>query len=134
MTSRSEKIINFNMILESFLSQTSSIVGTTYHHYFKKLIKINAPLPIKYASEHMLMFRDQIMKRDEVYFNNNEDELKDRFIQSIDTNKLQQDTILDEILKLKDIYYGLDEASRENLWDILQALLQLVIEYNDLDL
>ena len=39
METRSDKIKNFNLILESFLSQTSPIVGTTYHFYFKKLLK-----------------------------------------------------------------------------------------------
>ena len=38
--SKIEKIKEFNMILETFLSQLSPLVGTSYHHYFKKLIKL----------------------------------------------------------------------------------------------
>lgn len=129
----SDKIKNFNIILESFLSQTSPLVGTTYHFYFKKLISYNAPLPIKYASEHMLLFKDHIMNRDEAYFHSDSCELKNKFNQISNSSVLARDTILDEILRLKDIYYQLDELSKENLWDILQALLQLVIEYDELN-
>lgn len=131
MTCKSDIIKNFNSILESFLSQTSSMegVGTTYIYYYKKLILVNAPLPIKYASEHMLMFKDQIINRDEAYFHNS-CEIKDKFNEL--TNRLPRDTILDEILRLKDIYYKLDKESQDNLWQILQALLQLVIEYTNI--
>jgi hypothetical protein len=35
-----------------------------------------------------------------------------------------------EIIKLKGIYTQLNKESKDNLWDILQALLQLSKEYN----
>ena len=44
----------------------------------------------------------------------------------------KNDNTLSEIMRLKDIYYKLDKDSRENVWAILQALLQLSIEYNEL--
>ena len=132
METRSDKIKNFNLILESFLSQTSPIVGTTYHFYFKKLISSNAPLPIKYATEHMLLFKDQIMSKDEAYFNSNDDNLNSKFNEVTELSNLPTDKILSEIMRLKDIYYQLDKDSRENVWSILQALLQLTIEYNNL--
>jgi hypothetical protein len=132
METRSDKIKNFNLILESFLSQTSPIVGTTYHFYFKKLITANAPLPIKYATEHMLLFKDQIMSKDEAYFHSNDNDLNSKFNEVTELSKLPTDKILSEIMRLKDIYYQLDKDSRENVWSILQALLQLTIEYNNL--
>ena len=42
-----EKVKEFNQIIESFLIQVSPIVGTSYHFYYKKLIKVNAIEPIK---------------------------------------------------------------------------------------
>ena len=130
METRANKIKTFNLILESFLAQTSPIVGTTYHFYFKKLISVNAPLPIKYASEHMLMFQDQIMSKDEAYFHSGDNDLSSKFNQVTELSKLPTDQVLSEIMRLKDIYYKLDKDSQKNVWDILQALLQLTIEYN----
>ena len=46
-------IKNFNLILGDFLQQISPIIGTTYHHYFTKLIKINAVEPIKLFSYYV---------------------------------------------------------------------------------
>ena len=132
METRTDKIKNFNLILESFLAQTSPIVGTTYHYYLKKIIKVNAPLPIKCATEHMLMFQDQIMNKNEKYFHNGDDELHNKFNEVTELSKIPTDQVLNEIMRLKDIYYKLDVDSRENVWAILQALLQLTIEYNNL--
>ena len=133
MESRTDKIKKFNSILESFLSQTSPIVGSSYHFYFTKLILVNAPLPIKYSTRHMLDFKTQIMNKDENYFNNEQDdELNNKFNEVSKLSVYSTDKILGELLRLKDIYYKLDEESRENVWSILQALLQLTIEYKEL--
>ena len=40
--SKIENIKEFNNILETFLGQLVPLIGTTYHHYFKKLIRMNA--------------------------------------------------------------------------------------------
>ena len=130
MASRTEKIKAFNAILESFLAQTSPLVGTTYHFYFKKLIKVNAPLPILYASQHLVVFKDQIMSKDEAYFHSANNELHSKFNEVTELANLPTDDVLGEILRLKDIYYQLDTESKENVWAILQALLQLSIEYS----
>lgn len=122
-----EKIKQFNAILESFLLQTSQLNGTTYHSHFKKLIKINAIMPIQHAVTHLIPFSDKILSRDESYFIN-----ENNYIENFNNIDLQNTTILEEILKLKDIYHQLDVASKENVWSILQALLQLSIEYNEM--
>ena len=45
--SKIENIKEFNNILETFLGQLVPLIGTTYHHYFKKLIRMNATMPIQ---------------------------------------------------------------------------------------
>lgn len=133
MESKADKIKAFNSILESFLAQTTPLVGTTYHFYFKQLIKANAPFPIKCAAEHMIMFKKQIMEKDESYLNGTTDNtVTNKFNEVTELTQLPADQVIGELLRLKDIYYQLDVDSRENVWAILQALLQLSIEYKNL--
>ena len=132
MENATDKIKLFNSILESFLLQTANIVGSTYHHYFVQLIRSNAPVPINYAISNLIVFKDQILSKNEDYFNN-----ESNYINNINNiNNLPDgatiDTTLSEIMRLKDIYYKLDADSKENVWSILQALLQLTIEYCEL--
>lgn len=122
-----EKIKQFNGILESFLLQTSQLYGTTYHSKFKQLIKINSIMPIQHAVSHLLPFKDKILSRDESYFIN-----ENNYIENFNNINLENTTILEEILKVKDIYHQLDVESKENVWSILQALLQLSLEYNEM--
>lgn len=129
METRVDKIRAFNSIIEDFLKQTTPIVGTTYYFYFSKLVKANATLPINYASSHLLKYKEKILNKDISYFsdkNNYSEQLNE-----LESNYNNND-IMFEILRLKDIYYKLNESSRDNVWDILQALLQLTIEYNEL--
>ena len=118
--SKSEKIKEFNSILEVFLGQLSPLVGTSYHHYFKKLIKVNALLPIQEFSKNALPYRTKIMEQDESYFTNTNNHL-DKINDNHDT--------LNEILRLKDIYYKLDDDSRKEVWSYFQALTILSEEY-----
>lgn len=118
--SKSEKIKEFNSILEVFLGQLSPLVGTSYHHYFKKLIKVNALLPIQEFSKNALPYRTKIMEQDESYFTNTNNHL-DKINGNHDT--------LNEILRLKDIYYKLDNDSRKEVWSYFQALTILSEEY-----
>jgi hypothetical protein len=129
METRVDKIKAFNSIIEDFLKQTTPIVGTTYYFYFSKLVKANATLPINYASSHLLKYKDKILNKDISYFsdkNNISEEISEL------ESKYNNNDIMFEILRLKDIYYKLNESSRDNVWDILQALLLLTIEYNEL--
>ena len=128
METRVDKIKTFNMIIEDFLKQTTPIVGTTYYYYFKKLIKANATLPINYASSHLLKYKDKILTKDTSYFSDEQNYSEQ--LNKLE-NKYSGNDIMYEILRLKEIYYKLNESSRDNVWDILQALLQLTIEYNE---
>lgn len=114
-----EIIKQFNEILDSFLIQISSLVGTTYHYQFQKIIQVNSLLPIEQFLVYALPMRDKIINRDETYFNNN-DNHKDNIDSKITLN---------EIIRLQGIYSKIDSISKSNLWDIMQALLFLGEEY-----
>jgi len=120
-------IKNFNSILGDFLKQISPMVGTTYHHYFTKLIQINAIEPIRlfsyYVHNSEKPLATYIETRNEEYFENTDNHKK---YMNNDTSE----NALMEIIKLKGIYIQLNKESKDNLWDILQALLQLSKEYN----
>jgi len=123
-----EKIKDFNNILESFLLQTSELVGTTYYVYYKKIIKVNSLIAIENGIQYMLPHREKIFCKDETYFDDD-----DTLVEKINTTpilkNISTDQILNEIFKLKNIYYKLNDTSKENIWNILQALTLLMIEY-----
>jgi hypothetical protein len=127
-----DTINSFNSIIESFLLQTSPLVGTTYHHYFKKLIAYNAPIPIQHAVMHMLPFKNIINNKNESYFTEDEVVYAEKLNELDGLKEVDNTQILNEILRLKDIYYQLDDNSKDNVWSILQALVQLCIEYCDI--
>jgi len=129
METRTEIIKSFNMIIEDFLKQTTPLVGTTYHHYFTKLTKANATLPIQYSSHHLIKFKDKILNKDISYFSDDKNYSEE--LNALNITYSSNDVMF-EILRLKEIYYKLNESSRDNVWDILQALLQLTLEYNNL--
>lgn len=116
----SDKIKQFNEILSSFLIQISPLVGSTYHQQFQTIVKYNSLLPIEQFLVHALPVRDKILTRDESYFNNTTNHLE-----KIGDNEY----ILNEILRLQNIYGQIDDESRSNVWDIFQAMLILGEEY-----
>jgi hypothetical protein len=123
-----EKIKAFNSIIESFLLQTSNLVGTTYLTYFKKVTKVNSLIAIENGIRFILPHKNKIFNKDESYFTD-DSLLVNNLNESNITQKFSVDQILSEIFRLKDIYYKLDDKSKENVWNILQALTQLIIEY-----
>lgn len=116
----SEKVKQFNEILSSFLIQVSPLVGSTYYQQFQTIVKYNSLLPIEQFLVHALPVRDKILNRDESYFNNTTNH-----IDKIGDNEY----VLNEILRLTNIYSQIDEESRSNVWDIFQAMLILGEEY-----
>ena len=115
-----DKIKQFNEILSSFLIQISPLVGSTYHQQFQTIVKYNSILPIEQFLVHALPVRDKILTRDESYFNDTSNHLE-----KIGDNEY----VLNEILRLQNIYGQIDEESRSNVWDIFQAMLILGEEY-----
>lgn len=121
--SKVEIIKEFNVIMGTFLKQTTPLVGTTYSYYFKKLIKVNSTQPIKEFCANVLPYRQQIMDKDENYFSNDstcEELVKGEYYQ------------LSNILKLKSIYFKADENTREEIWAYFQALVLLSEQYKEL--
>ncbi len=120
-----ETIKEFNVILGDFLQQVSPMLGTTsYHHYYKQLIKVNASLPVQYFNYYVFNsekpLEKYITERDEEYFKNTENHMEDI---------KDYDGALMEIVRLKGIYEQLSKESRDNVWDILQVLLYLSKQY-----
>ncbi len=114
-------IKSFNKLVSSLLSQLSPIVGSSYYSNFNKLIKYNSIYPINHFIENMYVHRQEIINKDEKYFNNYN-------LESI--NELNSDkNLLDEVLRLKNIYNQVDDESKNNLWSYLQAMLGIAEEY-----
>jgi hypothetical protein len=115
-----EIVKNFNLILESFLSQITPLVGCFYMRKFQLIVKFNSTLPIEKFLVHALPLRDKILNRDESYFSNYDNQKE---------KAGDDDFIISEILRLQNIYLKLNETSRSNLWDIFQAMLILGEDY-----
>lgn len=112
-------IVQFNEILLSFLVQIVPLVGSTYYNNLQIVIKINSALPIENFLYYAIECRDKIMNRDESYFRDN----------TIISKSGVRENKLDEIFKLQNIIDYLDPISKDNVWDIFQALLILGEEY-----
>lgn len=76
----------------------------------------------------MLSHKNKIFNKDKSYFFDDAN-LVDQLNTTHVSQKFSADQVLSEIFRLKDIYYKLDNVSKENVWNILQALTQLMIEY-----
>ena len=120
MSNKLEKVKMFNQILESMVIQLSPIIGTTYHNKLSVIFKVNAILPIKMFLQQALPVKDKILNRDETYFE--KDEAREKLV-DIDQEYMS------DVLRLQNIYSKLDKNSRNNVWDIFQALLVLACEY-----
>lgn len=127
--SKTEIIKEFNSILETFLFQLASLMGSTYHHYFKKLIKINAILPIQQFSNNVYVYKEKIMSEDESYFFNYSNNQKDEINQFKKYFKTDHETTLNEILRLSDIYVKLDNESKKEVWAYFKAMTILSEDY-----
>ena len=118
--SKVEKVKQFNVLMETFLGQISPLVGTSYRHYFEKLVKENSIMPIKQFYINVNPFKNKIKNKDESYFR--------------DTSNFQEqitgDTMFQEIMRLTNIYAKLDDDSENQMWMYFQALLLLTEEYH----
>jgi len=121
-------IKKFNSIMTDLLEQVSPLLGKKYCIYFSQLIKVNSVLPIKNFVEYGIQHKKIIMDRNPDYFLSNETYKTDvkKYYGDKADNKLM------EILNFKIIYNTIDKDSRDNLWDIVIALLLLAEEYKSL--
>lgn len=109
-------IINqFNEISIDFLSQTSPLVGYSYLYKFKLMTRFNSIFAIDLFIQRVLPFKNKIVERDETFF----------------LNKNIDNDYMDDVIGIKQIYHTLDIQSKENIWDIILALVYLSEErYN----
>ena len=107
-------IINkFNGIVLNLLEQTSSLTGSSYLMKFNILIKINSAKPIDMFITHALPHKEYILSKNEHFF-----------IMKSKESKLD----FNQVIGITDIYYKLDEDSKNNIWDIIMALMYLAEE------
>jgi hypothetical protein len=126
--SKAEVIKKFNSIVTDLLDQVSPLLGKKYCIYFSQLIKVNSILPIKNFVAYGIQHKEIIMNRNPDYFLNDDTyktDVKEYYGDRAD-DKLM------EILDFKKIYTTIDDGSKENLWDIVIALLLLAEEYNSI--
>tara|TARA_B100000768_G_scaffold181829_2_gene206733 strand:+ start:3960 stop:4328 length:369 start_codon:yes stop_codon:yes gene_type:complete len=120
--SKVEKVKQFNVMMETFLGQISPLVGTSYRHYFEKLVKANCIMPIKQFYIYVSPFKNKIITKDESYFTESQN-FKEQ---------ITGDSIFQEIIRLTNIYEKLDNDNRNQMWMYFQALFVLSEEYNKL--
>jgi hypothetical protein len=108
-------IKEFNDISIDFLTQTSSIVGSSYLYKFKLMTRFNSIFAIDLFIKRVLPFKNKIIERDESFFLN-KNIVKD------------DDDYMDDIIGIKQVYHTLDKQSKENIWDIVLALIYLAEE------
>ena len=111
MDKKKELIKKFNNTLLNLLVQLAPIIGDKYHLKFKRYIKFNYIMPINYWKKNCLIYKDQILSKDEKYF----------IKKNID-NDLQKNEF-DEILRLKSVYKNVNNESKNNIWSYLQVLI-----------
>ena len=123
-------IREFNDILGSFLVQLAPIIGSSYNHYFKQLIKYNSIMPIQQFITYGYDYREQILNKNDSYFktDKNKEEI-DKKIALSQANQSEEKRYLKEIFRLEGIWEKLSESSKENVWDFMQALICLSDDY-----
>lgn len=113
---------DFNQLLEVLIQQVAPMTGKNYHFLFKNLIKMNAMLPIQTFNEYAFEWKQQIEKRDDSFF------LNDSVISGTTDNQ----EVITEIFQLREVWTSLDDNSKNNLWEIVQALLMLGEHYKQI--
>ena len=106
-------IKEFNDISIDFLTHTSSLMGSTYLYKFKLMTRFNSMFAIDLFIERVLPFKNKIVQKDETFFLN---------------KNLDTDDYMDDVIGIKQIYHTLDRQSKENIWDIVLALVYLAEE------
>ncbi len=112
-----EIIKQFNEISIDFLTQTSEIVGSSYLYKFKLMTKVNSIFAIDLFIQRVIPHRTKILERDETFFMN----------RTMDSDDPYAD-YMDDIIGIKKIYHTLDTDSKNNIWEIILALLYLAEE------
>jgi hypothetical protein len=110
-------IKQFNLIVEDLLTQTTNLLGTKYLSNFKMLIRFNSILPIEKFTEVLYPYKEHIMNKNVDFFVKEPVNLDG--YSYINCN---------DIIDLKKIFLSIDNESKDNIWEILQALVLLCEE------
>ncbi len=102
----------FNKISIDFLEQTSQIAGKKYLSKFKFITGINNMYAIDRFIKNVLPYKDYINAKDEDFF----------------LNKDVDKEFAEDIEWIKEAYFKLDYESRNNIWNIVTALVLLAEE------
>ncbi len=102
----------FNKISIDFLEQTSQIAGKKYLNKFKFITGINNMYAIDRFIKNVLPYKHFITAKDEEFF----------------INKDVDSEFAEDIAWIKETYFTLDELSKDNVWNIVTALVLLAEE------
>lgn len=113
-------IKDFNTMLECLIQQIAPFTKNSYHILFKNLVRANATIPIKTFNEYAIPLKNKIKQHDESFFINED------FSSQVSTQDIMNnDDVIQEIFNLRNVWAQLDEDSKENLWQMVEGLLQL---------
>lgn len=121
---------DFNALLEAVIQQVAPLTGNSYHLLFKNLIKMNALLPIQTFNQHAFKWKKQIDERDEAFFLNAENVKAAANDAGHDIS--DNEAVLTQMFHLQGVWNNLDKNSKDNLWEMLQALMMLGEQYKSL--
>ncbi len=110
-------IQQFNNISIDFLTQMAVHMGSSYLYKYKLMTSFNCMYAIDMFIENVLLYKHRIINKEESFFIN----------KSVDSNYVECNYI-DDIIGIKSIYHTLDIISKENIWNILTALVYLAEE------
>jgi hypothetical protein len=105
-------IKEFNQISIDFLEQTSKLAGKKFLTKFKLMTGVNSVYAIDRFIVNVLPYKQFIIDKDELFFLNKE--VSDEFIKDVEW--------------IKEVYFQLDSDSKDNIWNIVLALVCLAEE------
>ena len=117
----------FNTIIKQLLEDTKSITGPSYSFNFNLITTFSKEMPIKTFCKYGLQYKNKILERDADFFLNTD--LFQNEVDGWEDSTEDKQFYLNEFLNLKEIFNAIDENSRDNLWDILEALIILSEKY-----
>ena len=124
-----KEIVNkFNKITGQLLNDMKDIIGGTYSQKFNLLIRVNSTFPINKFKINVMKFKPFILEKNPEYFSNENIILNE--INSDPAYIEHKDYYMNEYYYLRNIYYRIDNKSRDNFCDILRVLVFLCESYH----
>ena len=126
--SKKDIVLKFNNITRDLLSDMKDIIGKNYTNQFNLITRMNSTLPISKFKLNVLKYKEYIFEKNPDYFYN-----ESIIINEINNNEEligDKEYYLNEYYNLKNIYFSIDEKSRDNFWDILKVLVFLCENYH----